>query len=354
MRKEKLFVAMCCLLVCGYGCRGRRSADIRVPLVRIDTVEAYDRSRVLQFPGRVEAAAEVNMAFKVSGTLLAFPVEQGAFVRKGELVAELDPRDYRLQLDAVEAEYRSIEAEAGRVMALYADSVVTPDAYDKARYGLRQIRAKYENCKNQLADTKIYAPFDGYVQRYLFDPATVIGMGIPVLTFVSAGTPEVVINIPGSEYVRREDFVAFEAVFDFWPDRKIPLRLLGISPKANANQLYGLRLGIASDVRPQPSPGMNTMVHVICKPADGGQVCVPAAALFARDDKSYVWVYGPDGTIRSREVCVESLHTDGRAVIGSGVEVGEQIVTAGVHGLREGKKVAPIPAMSKTNVGGML
>ena len=40
-----------------------------------------------------------------------------------------------------------------------------PDAYDKARYGLQQITAKYENSRNQLADTEIRMPFDGYVQN---------------------------------------------------------------------------------------------------------------------------------------------------------------------------------------------
>lgn len=105
------------------------------------------------------------MAFKLNGTLMQVHVGEGDRVRKGQLIAELDPRDYRLQLEATEAEYLNIKSEAERVMALYADSVGTADAYDKARFGLQQITAKYENARNQLADTKIYAPFDGYVQN---------------------------------------------------------------------------------------------------------------------------------------------------------------------------------------------
>lgn len=124
-------------------------------------------------------------------------------------MAEMDSRDYQVQLDATEAEYMRIKSEADRVIALYADSVSTADAYDKARYGLKQIAAKYENARNQLADTKIYAPFDGYVQNRLFDPPTVVAAGMPVLTFVSGGRPEIEINIPASTYVRRKDIVTF-------------------------------------------------------------------------------------------------------------------------------------------------
>lgn len=347
-------MGMICLLVCCCGCSARPDGVARLPIVRIDTVDLYAQSRTVQFPGCVKAAQEVNLAFKIGGTLQTIFAEEGAFVRCGEPLAALDPRDYRLQLDAVEAEYKRVKAEAERVMALYADGVTTPDAYDKARYGLQQIEAKYENCKNQLADTKIDAPFDGYVQKRLFDPSTVVGAGMPVLTVVSAQAPEIEINIPGSEYVRRGDFDRFEAAFDFWPGKKIPLRLLSISPKANANQLYTLRLGVPADLRPLPSPGMNTMVTIACKPSESAQAVVPAVALFSEGERTCVWIYRPDSTVVSREVTVEQLHTGGEAVVGTGLSAGERIVTSGVHRLREGEKVAPLPAVTKTNVGGLL
>ena len=323
------------------GCAPHRDGDNRPPAVQVDTAETYGSGRTLEFPGRVKAAEEVNLAFQIPGTLLRVHAGQGTSVRQGELIAELDERDYRLRLEAVEAEYESIRAEAERVIALYADSVATPDAYDKARYGLRQIEAKYESCRNQLADTKIYAPFDGIVQRRLFDPPTVVAAGMPVVTLLSGSAPEIEINIPGSEYVRRGEFAAFEAAFDFWPGRRIPLRLLSVAPKANANQLYTVRLGIPAGTDPMPAPGMNTMVSVSYRPADTGRTSVPATALFREGDASCVWVF-------------ESLHTDGRAVLSSGLDAGERIVSSGVHRLHEGQKTAPLPAESETNVGGLL
>lgn len=172
------------------GC-GQRQHTEQVTLVRIDTVKTANTCDILEFPARVQAAGEVHLAFKIPGTLQRIYVDDGAFVRQGELVAEMDPRDYELQLQAVEAEYLSIKAEAERVMALYDQNVATADAYDKARYGLQQITAKYENARNQLADTKLYAPFDGYVKRRRFDPPTVVAAGMPVITFLSGKNPEV-------------------------------------------------------------------------------------------------------------------------------------------------------------------
>ena len=266
------------------GCAPHRDGDNRPPAVQVDTAETYGSGRTLEFPGRVKAAEEVNLAFQIPGTLAARPRRDRARPSgRGELIAELDERDYRLRLEAVEAEYESIRAEAERVIALYADSVATPDAYDKARYGLRQIEAKYESCRNQLADTKIYAPFDGIVQRRLFDPPTVVAAGMPVVTLLSGSAPEIEINIPGSEYVRRGESAAFEAAeFDFWPGRRIPLRLLSVAPKANANQLYTVRLGIPAGTDPMPAPGMNTMVSVSYRPADTGRTSVPGHGTLPR------------------------------------------------------------------------
>lgn len=76
-------------------------------------------------------------------------------------------------------------------MALYKENVTTPDANDKAVYGLRQITAKYNHAKDQLEYTRLYAPFSGYVQKRLFDSHETVAAGMPVVSVISEGTPEV-------------------------------------------------------------------------------------------------------------------------------------------------------------------
>ena len=71
----------------------------------------------------------------------------------------------------------------------------TPDANDKAMYGLKQITAKYNHAKDQLEYTRLYAPFSGYVQKRLFDSHETIAAGMPVVSIISEGTPEVEINL---------------------------------------------------------------------------------------------------------------------------------------------------------------
>ena len=355
MRKICIVLLMFAGLLAVSSCGNRKAEEPGVTNVRLFTVRNAGASSVQEFPGRVKAAEEVNMAFKVSGTLMRVCVEEGGRVSRGQLVAEIDPRDYQVQLDAAEAEYMKVKAEAERVMALYADSVSTADAYDKARYGLRQITAKYDNARNQLAYTKIYAPFDGYVQKRLFDPPTVVAAGMPVVTLVSGGRQEIEINIPASAYIDRHEMVSFRASFDFIPDREIPLRLISVAPKANANQLYAMRLALPQDVSPRPSPGMNTMVGITIRDKTDSKTEIPSSALFTKDGASCVWVYdSKDGTIRLRTVTVEQLHTSGTPIVAQGLSDGEFVIAAGVHKLTDGQKVKPMAGESATNVGGLL
>ena len=356
MRKKDVIPCMLMgLLLLNGSCTNRGSKEEEVAKVRLLTVRTAGNPSVQDFPGRVVAAEEVNLAFKLGGTLMRIHVEEGNKVNKGQLIAEIDPRDYQLQLEATEAEYMSIKAEAERVMALYADSVCTADAYDKARYGLQQITAKYENARNQLDDTKIYAPFDGYVQKRLFDPPTVIAAGMPVVTLVSEGNREIEINIPASTYVQREEIASFSTSFDFIPNRPIQLHLAGIAPKANANQLYTVRLALPQGLSPQPSPGMNAMVNIAFSDTTGGKTEIPSSALFTKNGQSSVWVYNEkDSTRGQRTILVDRLDTKGNAIVTQGIHAGERIVTVGVNKLTDRQKVKPMEPETETNVGGLL
>ena len=354
----KLF---CCIILGAFmvmsaSCSHNSKETRRMQTVKIDTVFSVEGQTPLQFPGKVKAAQDVNLSFRVSGTIGKICVEDGARVRKGQLLAQLDPTDYRIQLEATEAEYQQVKAEAERVMALYKDNGTTPNANDKAVYGLKQITAKYQHHKDQLEYTNLYAPFDGFVQKHLFDEHETVGAGMPVISMISQGAPEVEINLPAAEYIRRTQFTRYHATFDVYPGKFYPLECISITPKANANQLYSMRLRIVQDGKPSPSPGMNTMVTVFCSAGDMHSLSVSSGAVLQKNGKAAVFVYDPSkGTVRSCEVTVLRLLTNGRSVITSdALQPGELVVSSGVHHIEDGEVVKPLPPITSTNVGGLL
>ena len=286
-------ISICLLASCNSGTKDARECQT----VKIDTVTSASGQTYLQYPGKVKAAQDISLAFRVSGTIRKIYVKDGTRVQAGQLLAELDPTDYQVQLDATEAEYKQIKAEAERVMALYKDNGTTPSANDKAVYGLKQITAKYQYHKDQLGYTRLYAPFNGYIQKRLFEAHETIGAGMPVLSMISSGAPEVEINLPAAEYIRREQFNQYHCTFDIYPDRSYPLKLISVTPKANANQLYTMRLQLVADKQPVPSPGMNTMVTIRCD-SDDTTVCPYPAMPFCRKTARPGYMYTTRPTIR--------------------------------------------------------
>ncbi len=345
---------MCAALLVATACNKEKTKTAGVPTVRLATVEKADWQDTLRHAGRVRASGDVALSFRVGGQIESMLVREGDHVGKGQLLAMLDDADYRVQLSAAEAEYCQVKAEAERVMALYGDSGTTANAYDKAVYGLQQMTAKLRHCEDELAYTKLYAPFGGTVQECLLKAHETVGAGMPIMTMVSDGAPEVELNLPAADRVRLYDFAAYSCTFDVFPNEEYPLTLLSIAPKANANQLYTMRLQLATDGKPLPSPGMNTMVTILCTTAgETATYAVPTNALLEQDGHSRLFVFSAgDSTVHAVDVQLVRLLGDGRSIISSeALGGGESIVVSGIHHVNTGDKVRPLPPMGNTNVG---
>lgn len=150
------------------GCSSQKKEKETVKSVKTDTVRIYGESSRTTFPGKIRAASDMSLSFRVSGPILRVYVDVGSYVRKGQVLAQIDPRDYEIQLAATKAEYQQIKNETARLKELYEKQSIAPNDYDKALYGLEQISAKYDAHKNALADTRLLAPSDGYIQKKAF------------------------------------------------------------------------------------------------------------------------------------------------------------------------------------------
>jgi len=336
-------------------CSKKETHEQTVQTVKADTVRVYGGTSSSTFPGKVRAASDVNLAFRISGPVTKVYVDVGSRVKKGQLLAEMDSRDYAVQLSATEAEYRGVKAEAERIIALYEKGSVTANEHDRAVQGLRQITAKYEAHKNALDDTKLRAPFDGYIQKRFFGAGEIIDAGMSVVSLISASLPEVEIHIPSSDFIRRDRFESFSCAMDIYPGKTFPLELIGVAQKANQNQLYTVRLRIAERTPQMPAPGMTAMVTVRYKPTETVLTHIPYSAIFESGGATSVWVYSSAAqTISARAVTLAGTPRDGKVFVSEGLDDGELVITAGVHVLRQGQKVKLLPPASPTNIGGLL
>lgn len=339
-----------------FSCKGEKSVKSEsVKMVKCETVVSSQRNSVeREFPGKITASKDVNLSFRVAGVVDKINVVEGQFVRKNQVVAVMDNRDYKLQLEATQAEYNAIKGEVERVIALYNTNSVPANDYEKAVNGLKAITSKLEAHRNALEDTQLKAPFDGYIQKINFDKGEAVSAGMPILTFISSSAPIVKINIPTSDYLMRGDLVEATATIDLYPDMVFALKMIGTTHKANINHLYETRFSIAAQEGVTFTAGMSVMVTFKYKNSTAGEeTIIPFSAIYETKDKSCVWLL-KDGKATKREVIVEEITSSGMAIIASGISDGDIIITAGMSSLSEGQEVKPLPQPSKSNIGNIL
>lgn len=341
------------LLVACSGNNGNSGSEI-IRRVKIEPVCKADSLLTRTYPGIVREANEVNLAFRVAGPIKKILIKEGDFVKAGQLIAQMDTRDYEVQLQAAQAQYDQVKAEADRVIELHSRQSISNNDYDKAITGMKMVDALLKNARDQLNDTRLLAPVSGYIQKVNFLENELVDAGMPVASMLDMGHYQVEVDIPVSLYVNRAAIVSFSGMQSDISKEEFPLQLLSYSKKANNNQLYKLQLRINPANQPKLAPGMDLQVKMFMQNETAQLACIPLNALFNEDGKTFVWLFKPDGTVKKQEVITGKLTGDGRIRITQGLEVDELIVVAGVNLLHENEKVEPLEPVSKTNIGGLL
>ena len=355
--KPKAILTIICISFLMLSCKDKAARqDEKVQYVQTTTITSASKFAAVNYPGRTKAIDDINVAFRVSGPISRILVHEGDHVTKGQVIATMDPRDYQVQLNATQAEYESVKAEADRVIAMYQEGSTTASNYDKARYGLEQITQKLRNHRNQLADTQLRAPMSGYIQSILHESGETIGAGMPVISMFGSSALEVEINISAYDYANRDRLNSAYCVFDLLPDEKFPLKVTSISAEANASQLYTVRFQFAGPYdRTKITPGMTTIVYATVDNEATNNQLIPASAILDKDGKQYVFLYvKATKSVEMMNIAIKQLHNDGMAEITAGLKDGDEVVIAGVHHLQDGQKVTPLPKPSKSNVGNLL
>lgn len=162
----KKFVCLFLVATLGISCSmGEKDKKEERMSVRVFCAEKAVSEGEREFTFLSQPFKSTELSFRVGGPILDFDVRSGQFFRKGELIAAIDDRDFKVRKEKAEAVYHQAETEFKRVATLYAKENISASTYEKAKADCAIARAAYETAANELADTRLLAPFDGYVQE---------------------------------------------------------------------------------------------------------------------------------------------------------------------------------------------
>ena len=373
--------------------------------------------RVISLPGRARAATRATLFFRVSGPLIRVHANAGDRVEKGDLLLELDDRDFKRQAAVVKGGLASARAtlmklragarpedikiietnlaaarddlalarkELERYEVLYKNEAVSEQAYDRAknqadsmtarvdaleeqlsrdrggarkedimaaRAAVQELEARLAIAEDQLADTRLVAPFSGVVTRRIPDPHEMVAQGAPVMTLDDLSHLEIPVDVPEAHI--RQFLTAdtakragsrFSALFLTRKDKVFPARLTEYSSRADqATGTYRFVFSVTPSPEDLVFPGMTAEVRLTLAPAGGGgaAVAVPLESLLgASDGEAHVFQVDPDShTLSRKKVRFEALAGNREVRVTAGLSPEDLVVTEGAAFVRQGQRV---------------
>jgi RND family efflux transporter MFP subunit len=289
----------------------------------------------------VEAGTSAMLAFRVAGQLRELKVRMGDRVNEGEVLAELDPTDYRLNLEARQAEFDLAQLEAERASTLYKQKLISEDQYDTAQTVLATNEARLEQAREQLSFCKLTAPFSGAIAFTYAMPSEIVATQQPILNLQDTSTLDIRFNLPPRflRLLEGEDRAVFTVMFELMPGVHLEAQYkeLSMQPDPDTNS-YPVTLLVNSPDDFSARPGMPVSVRLHHPSLSGGRWVLPVEALFDRSGAvAHVWRI-ETSSMTVQKVAVE---LDAGGVLQAGLNPGDQIVAAGVDRLREGQRVRP-------------
>ncbi len=313
------------------------------------------------YPGEIRARHEADHAFRIGGKLVERLVEQGAVVKRGQALARLDPQDVKLAADAAAANVNAADTEATfadaeykRFKDLFAKGFVSQSALDQklnvanaAKARLESARAQASVSLNQAAYATLVAEQDGVVTQVSAEAGQVVAQGQAVMRIANPAEKELSISAPESKIAEFRSIGAKGSVVKqlrvaTWsqPGKYYLAKVREVGAAADAvTRTYPVRITLL-DADEGVQLGMSAYA-VFLGASEFGVLSVPLSSILVKNDATGVWKIAADGKVSLKPVTVVQ-YRENAALVRGGVAVGDTIVAAGVHKLREGDVVKPI------------
>ena len=342
------------------GCTQAQESKTVVRFVQTQVAATANLADIAVYSGEVRARYETDLGFRIAGKIAARLVDVGATVRKGQVLARLDPTDNQASADAMRAavsaartDQQFAAAELERYRSLAEKNFVSKTVLDQrqatldaAKARLEQAEAQLSLSRNQLGYTSLTADQDGVITAVMGDAGQVVSAGQPVVRLARLGEKEVLISIPETRLSATR--AAKEVAIRMWadPTRTYTGRLRELSPIADAGtHTFAARISV-TNAGPEVALGMtaNVLFPGTANQALRNSILLPLSALYRQTDQTAVWVVDPKTSqVALKPVSVAQYRENG-VEIAEGIAVGDTVVTAGVNKLVAGQIVRPQPS----------
>ena len=343
MKKIFLLAGACSLLFLTQ-CTSKKKTKEEAANYAVTNPMVLDTSFAKEYVSQIRSVRNVEIRAQEKGYLQNIYVDEGQFVRAGQLLFRIMPKLYEAELLKAEAEARASEIEWQNTKTLTDKDVVSPNELAMARAKLERARAEVSLAKLHLSFTEIRAPFAGTIDRIPLKLGSLIEEGELLTSLSDNSQVFAYFNVSEPEYLNYKTLNAASL--------QTPVNLL----LAN-NQLLPHKGKVETIESEFDSETGNIAFRAIfpnpnglLKHGETGKVqmvvplhqalVIPQKATYEIQDKQYVFVVEKNNEVKSRQITISNALPD-LYVIGSGLAANEKILLEGIQKVKDDDKIQP-------------
>lgn len=357
---------------------GAMSDQVTNVSVKTEVVRQSSFTRQRTYVGNITAAKQVKVIPLASERILKFPWENGDYVQKGQMIAEIRNEVNKKSLDAVGAQLKSVDAqlkaaerELKRVASMYESNIVSRQNYDQAQDAVvtlvaskQQLLATQEQTKLGLDYARVVAPIDGVISQKTSEVGDIASSAMALCVLLDMANLKVTLNVTEEDvpYLKLGQDVRLR--FDAYPGEVTTAKITRIMPYVNTTSRTNTVEAEFANLKNESTglyrfkPGMYAKAELSLDSTEGAIVVSPKALLLDPElleqqvtgqTLRRAFVMNADGTASARTVQIGERNGDIVEVL-SGLSAGEKLIVRGQHSLRDGDKVTEVKTEDKAAV----
>lgn len=317
---------------------GRAQESIPVNTVLLDLKPSTIKD-VINLPGMIEPWTRLELMAKIHGSVIEVLAQEGSPVKQGEILARIEPDDYRIALESARASFALAKAQYERGRLMLGSKTIPQAELDKYQAQMQTANAAMEDAELRLSRCVIRAPMNGIIRRLDAKVGLLLSIGDPIAEILQIDRVKAVVGIPETDVaaVRRIDEVTL--TIQALNNREVTGRkfFLASSPSSTA-RLYPLELELDNPDR-AILPGMFFRAQVI-KETVANALAVPLYSVITRNKEQFVFV-ARDGVVHKQPVKL-GIVEQWQVQVTEGLKPGDQVVVEGHRDVEDGQQVRVI------------
>ena len=304
--------------------------------VQADTLQIENVNAEFSYSGTFEPNKETKISAEIQGKINEVLVDAGSIVNKGQSLVQLDNSLLKLQLQNIEVQIEGLEADVNRYTILAKADAIQGVQLEKSLLGLKSAKVQKATLVEQISKTTIKAPFNGVVTAKLSEEGAFAAPGVPLLQITDITNLKFTVNVPENELSQFKLNQSYSLSADAYSEILLTGKTTMIGSKANMGSSFPVQFMVNNTSDLKIKSGMFGKV-LLKSETSGKGIIIPSSAIQGTENQPQVYIV-KNGKALLQNITI-SNKIQNKAVVSSGLNEGDVIVTNGFINLFDGANV---------------